>query len=136
MQNVPRQRGPTISIRAEEKRGKRIVIYDIIRKWKNNNNKLQNESIYPKEPAEKKKRKEKFPFIQKGKRNRTRKARIVTPTQENRKRKAPISREIIEVVRAAYLSSVRVRSSLPCRRSRSWRLLSRRATPTLVSRPT
>lgn len=136
MQNVPRQRGPTISIRAKEKRGKRIVIYDIIKKWKNNNNKLQNESIYPKEPAEKKKRKEKFPFIQKGKRNRTRKARIVTPTQENRKRKAPISREIIEVVRAAYLSSVRVRSSLPCRRSRSWRLLSRRATPTLVSRPT
>lgn len=133
MQNVPRQRGPTISIRAKEKRGKRIVIYDII---KNNNNKLQNGSIYPKEPAEKKKRKEKFPFIQKGKRNRTRKARIVTPTQENRKRKAPISREIIEVVRAAYLSSVRVRSSLPCRRSRSWRLLSRRATPTLVSRPT
>lgn len=133
---MPRQRGPTISIRAKEKRGKRIVIYDIIKKWKNNNNKLQNESIYPKEPAEKKKRKEKFPFIQKGKRNRTRKARIVTPTQENRKRKAPISREIIEVVRAAYLSSVRVRSSLPCRRSRSWRLLSRRATPTLVSRPT
>lgn len=133
MQNVPRQRGPTISIRAKEKRGKRIVIYDII---KNNNNKLQNGSIYPKEPAEKKKRKEKFPFIQKGKRNRTRKARIVTPTQENRKRKAPISREIIEVVRAAYLSSVRVRSSLPCRRSRSWRLLSRCATPTLVSRPT
>lgn len=136
MQNVPRQRGPTISIRAKEKRGKRIVIYDIIKKWKNNNNKLQNESIYPKEPAEKKKRKEKFPFIQKGKRNRTRKARIVAPTQENRKRKAPISREIIEMVRAAYLSSVRVRSSLPCRRSRSWRLLSRRATPTLVSRPT
>lgn len=136
MQNVPRQRGPTISIRAKEKRRKRIVIYDIIKKWKNNNNKLQNGSIYPKEPAEKKKRKEKFPFIQKGKRNRTRKARIVTPTQENRKRKAPISREIIEVVRAAYLSSVRVRSSLPCRRSRSWRLLSRRATPTLVSRPT
>lgn len=59
MQNVPRQRGPTISIRAKEKRGKRIVIYDIIKKWKNNNNKLQNGSIYPKEPAEKKKKEKK-----------------------------------------------------------------------------
>lgn len=56
MQNVPRQRGPTISIRAKEKRGKRI---DIIKKWKNNNNKLQNGSIYPKEPAEKKKKEKK-----------------------------------------------------------------------------
>lgn len=59
MQNVPRQRGPTISIRAKEKRGKRIVIYDII---KNNNNKLQNGSIYPKEPAEKKEKKRKISF--------------------------------------------------------------------------
>lgn len=121
----------------QRKNGGKESLYTISSKnEKDNNNKLQNESIYPKEPAEKKKRKEKFPFIRKGKRNRTRKARIVTPTQENRKRKAPISREIIEVVRAAYLSSVRVRSSLPYRRSRSWRLLSRRATPTLVSRPT
>lgn len=65
-------------------------------------------------------------------------------THARESQKAPISREIIEVVRAAYLSSSTLcsRSSLPCHRSRSRptpafipRLLSRRAAPALVSRP-